>query len=566
MMSKIHLLSPETISKIAAGEVIERSAFAIKELIENAIDANASFIDVQVEESGLKKIIVTDNGTGMNKEDLELCFLPHTTSKLSTDDDLVGVRTLGFRGEALSSIAAISHMTIQSREENTDIGYKVTVSRGKEAEVVPIGTPFGTRVSVDDLFYSVPARKKFLKSGKTELRLISNIILQFALCYPTIHFVFSHNKKLIFDLPPKKNNEERISFLLGNDFLLQMIELKKEENYIQIRGYIGHPQQASKGNNKQFLFVNNRLVSDKLISLAVKEAFGSLLPSSFTPTYLLFITTPPETIDVNVHPRKEQIAFINNSLVFETVKNAVIETLNNNNINFRLSKFKDDNSVKTGETNSFTGLILKQHVLVPEKISPELFAQHYSPLQIELTYILSVTPSNISLIDQHAAHERILYEKFLNEFITEKMSNNVYALPKPIMIDLSLDEKMLLDEYENIFIKTGFIFENTHNTTIIIKKIPSVFKGRNLKKIINDMLIDLSQEKKVSSVDRATERLIAFLACRAAVKSGERLDENKMKKILEELSLTKNSSTCPHGRPTTLHISYEEVAKFFKRK
>ncbi len=565
-MSKIHLLSHETISKIAAGEVIERPAFAIKELVENAIDAHASFIEVHVEESGLKKIIVTDNGTGMSKEDLELCFLPHTTSKLSNDADLIGVRTLGFRGEALSSIAAISHMTIQSREQNSDIGYKIIISRGEELEVVPIGTPFGTRVSVNDLFYSVPARKKFLKSGKTELRLLSNIILQFALCYPSIHFVFSHNKKLIFDLPPKKSNEERISFLLGNDFISQMMDFKKEENYIQLHGYIGHPQQASKVNNKQYLFVNNRLVSDKLISLAIKEAFGSLLPSSMTPTYLLFINIPPETIDVNVHPRKEQIAFINNSLVFETVKNAVTETLNHNNINFRLSKFKDDNSVKTGETTSFTGLILKQHVLVPEKNSSELFAQHFSPIQIELTYILSITPGNITLIDQHAAHERILYEKFLKEFLTEKTKSDLHILSESLTVDLSLDEKMLLDEYEELLLKTGFIFESVNKTTIIIKKIPSVFKGRNIKKIINDILLDLSHEKKVSPVDRATERLIAFLACRAAVKSGDRLDENTMKHILDELSQTKNSSTCPHGRPTTLHISYEELAKFFRRK
>lgn len=563
-MTKIFQLPESVVSKISAGEVIERPAYAVKELIENSIDAGASVIEIHIEEAGLRRIIVQDNGEGMSREDLELSFLPHATSKLKDETELVGIKTLGFRGEALSSIAAISTLTIRSRVKNQPGGYEIIVRNGHVENFSPIGTPIGTIVTVDNLFLNVPARKKFLKSEKTEFRLITDIITNFALSYPEIHFTLIHNKKPILDLPKNENNLDRIRSLLGSNIYDQLIPISYEEGFISLSGFLGRPQVASKQNRQQFIFVNNRLVSDRMISLSVKESFGTLLPAANTPVFLLRLNLPPEIVDVNIHPRKEQISFLNSQHIFDAIKSSVIETLNNHNLTFKLAKFKQENSSRLGETTSFSGELLKSTVLPWDRTETINVKPSSKLSQLHQTYIVAQTKDGLVLIDQHAAHERILYEQFVTAFTNEKNKKQIYELAKNVKLNLSLNESQILEEHLDYFNELGFAIDHFQGTSFLIRTAPLVFKGRNIGKIIKDLLTDLENEA-MKTIDLRSQRMLAFLSCRAAIKAGDVLSDKQMKDIVKTLDQTENNSTCPHGRPTRIQITIEELNKLFKR-
>jgi DNA mismatch repair protein MutL len=561
---KIIQLPEFIVSKISAGEVIERPAYAVKELIENAIDAGADMIEIHIQEGGLKKILVQDNGEGMTRDDVEIAFLPHTTSKLKDEHELIGIKTLGFRGEALSSIAATATLTIRTRTQSEPGGTEIIVRNGKIENIAPIGTPPGTIVTVDNLFLNVPARKKFLKSVKTEFRLISDIITQFSLSYPSVHFVLTHNNKTILDLSRKQVLSDRVKKLLGQSTFDELLSFNFEDGYFKVSGFVGKPQIASKQNQKQFLFVNNRHVSDRMISLSVREAFGTLLPSSSTPLFILFVTLPPEIVDVNVHPRKEQVVFVNSKQVFDGVKQAITQVLNENNLTFNLAKFKYESSAQIGETTSYSGRYLKESVLPWSRDEAINFKPTNKLLQIHQTYILLQTKNELCLIDQHAAHERILFEEFKYTFENNKKLKIHYELSKPLPLSLSLKEAQLIEEYLSYFEDIGFAIEHFQGNNFLIRNVPTIFRGRNIEKIIRDMLSDFEMGT-LNSVDARTLRMLAFLSCRAAVKKGDILTDKQMKDILKKLDTTLNNTTCPHGRPTKIQISISELDKLFKR-
>ena len=563
-MNKIHQIPQSLVSKIAAGEVIERPAYAVKELIDNALDAGATVIQVHIEEAGLKRVVVQDNGEGMTEEDLKLSFLPHTTSKLHDEHELVGVRTLGFRGEALSSIAAVATLSIKTRRHKDPGGTKLIVRNGEIEHLGPVGTPPGTIVTVDNLFVSIPARKKFLKSDKTEFRLISDVVTQFALSYPNIHFSLTHNKKTIFDLPARKDNFDRVAFLLGSAITEQLLPIDYEEGFIKIRGFIGKPHIASRQNRQQFLFVNSRPISDRIISLSVKEAFGTLLPSSSTPIFILSLVLPPETVDVNVHPRKENVSFINSKQIFDAVKTAVTTVLNEHNLTLGLAKFRQENSARIGETTSFAGELLRESVLPWDRSDSISINPSTKLIQIHQTYILSQAKNGLVFVDQHAAHERILYEEFIKSFETKKLQKQSVELEKPLTLEVALNELQIIDENKKYFGELGFMIEEFPGNTIIIRKVPLVFKGRNIEKVIRELVTDLENET-IKFVDERSRRMLAFLSCRAAVKAGDVLTDKEMKDILRKLEQTDNNDTCPQGRPTSIQVTLEELHRSFKR-
>lgn len=565
-MAKINQLPEEVIALIAAGEVIERPSYAVKELVENSIDAGADSILVSIEDSGLRKIVVSDNGEGMDREDLEIAYMPHTTSKISTEDHLSHIATLGFRGEALSSIAAISQMSIKSRTQNSASGILLENKKGSLLQIKPIGSPVGTTVTINNLFFPVPARKKFLKSSQTEFRHISDIVSSFAMSYPTIHFKFSHNEKNIFDLPNNQSLLERARSILGEGVAANFLPIIYEEGYIKIEGFVSNPQYASKQNQKQYIFVNKRLVQDKMISLAVKESFGTLLPQSATPIFILSITLPFEMVDVNVHPRKEQVSFLNARILFDNIKLAVIQALTENNLTFNLSGFAENRSGKKGETSSLSADILKSTVLPWNRKEVEGLTGEDEIIQIHSTYLLTSTKNGLVLIDQHGAHERILYEKFVSEFENQKSKKESYHLEKPITIELSLNDAQVLKEYKDIFAQMEFGIEHFQANTYLVRFIPVVFKGRNISKIINDMISDLASHEGIQSIDVATKRMLAFLSCRAAVKAGDVLSVAKQRAIIKDLQKAKNNTTCPHGRPTKQILPLGEINKWFRRR
>lgn len=556
-MGKINFLTPEIISKIAAGEVVEKPVYALKELVDNAIDAGADWIRIEIEQAGLKKIVVLDNGEGMSQEDLLKSFKMHATSKLKSDEELLSVKTLGFRGEALSSIAAISDLTIQSREHNSSSGVEVFVTSGILEKETPVGMPEGTKVVVENLFYPVPARKKFLKSIQTEWRLILEMLSGLSIAFTNIRFTLSHNKKLIFDLPKKQPVDTRIKSVMGQSFYANLLPVKFDESYINIYGFVGHPHWSMTTSSKQFLFVNNRRVADKLVSTAVKESFGSLLPGNYYPGFVLFINLPNELVDVNVHPRKEHVNFLNSQLVFDSVQKAVLETLLENKLTV------DTTSPTYSLTSDITGAILKKSV-TPWNLNEET-DYDTQVLQLNNVYLLFKTAGGIKIYDQHAAHERILYEQFKKELLVQKKQTRRFPLKKPLTIDLSFSDSQFLQSNKIMFKKIGFDISEIAPGNFALTTVPFLFKDRDLRKLIQELIENLKNDQNFKELDQISDQIIKYLACKSAIKAGDKLSSDQAKKLIKKLSDTSNNATCPHGRPTNFFLSLEELDRQFKR-
>lgn len=554
-MQKIFPLPQDVIAKIAAGEVIERPAYAIKELVENAIDAHATSIIIHLSESGLKKIVVIDNGDGMNSHDIRECFKPHTTSKLSSEEELHAIYTLGFRGEALSSIASISNMTIKSKTKNEVAGTQVVLQEGKVVDISSIGTPVGTSITIDNLFYPVPARKKFLKSQRTEFRHILDIVSHLALAHPDIRFVLTHNNKTIFDLPKAQDYTNRIQKFLGPAMYEHLIPITYTDQYMGFTGFLAKPQIVTRTQTKQYLFVNQRRVQDKMVSQAVKEAYGNLLEATAAPVFVLFLTVPPEIVDVNVHPRKEQVRFLNKDSLFKTIKENVADTLTKNNLTFLHLDWK----VRDGQTKSYAGQLLKQLVLSDAALLTTR-EKNAEIQQIHNLYLLTSTKQGLLIIDQHAAHERVLYQEFLKAYVKEKDKSEIFELSKPETIELSMTELEALEEQKEDLKNLGFHFRGNKLLTV-----PKLFKDWDYQKLIIEMLEDILEEKSVADVGLQENKMLAYLACRSAVKAGDPLTKDQMKKLLDQLEKTENNATCPHGRPVRIAASLQDLHRMFKR-
>jgi DNA mismatch repair protein MutL len=554
-MQKIFPLSSETIAKIAAGEVIERPAYAVKELVENAIDANASSITIHIVDSGLNKIVVIDDGEGMSSEDIRECFKLHTTSKLAEEEQLRAIRTMGFRGEALASIASISNMIIKSKTRDDVAGTQIELQNGAVKNISPIGMPIGTSITIDNLFSSVPARKKILKGRRTEFRYILDIVSHMALAHPEIRFVLTHNSKTIFDLPKAKENTDRLQKIIGLAIFEQLVPITYTGQYVDFTGYLAKPQVVTKTTNKQFIFVNQRKITDKLISQAVKEAYGNLLEATASPIYILFLTIPPEVVDVNVHPRKEQVRFLNKDSLFQIIKKAVSENLTKNNLTFLNLDWK----MRDGQTKSYAGQLLKQMVLSDAALLTTR-EKHAEIQQIHNLYLLTPTRQGLLIIDQHAAHERVLYQEFLKAFTKEKQKTEIFKLQKPAIITLSMTEQAALEEQKEELQKLGFTFKGDN-----LVSVPKLFKDWDYQKLINEMLEDVLEEKSIADIGQQENKMLAYLACRSAVKAGDPLTKDQMKKLLDQLEKSENNATCPHGRPVRIAVSLPELHKMFKR-
>lgn len=560
-MRKIYPLPEYIISRIAAGEVIERPVYAVKELIENSLDAGADSITIQIEQSGIKKIIVTDNGEGMDKDDLLESFKPHTTSKLS-DESLIGIRTLGFRGEALSSIASVSDMMIQSRVPQSPHGNQVILKSGTVEKSGPVGMPAGTSITVANLFYTVPARKKFLRSEKTEFRKILELISNFAIVFPHVRFLLVHNKKVVIDFPKNHDVNRRVSLIFGSRIYEHLLPIKHSDDYCEIYGYIARPQISSKSLSRQYLFVNGRFVKDKSISSAVREAYGNLLEKNKYPVFILFFKIPPEIIDVNVHPRKEQVSFVNSDMIYVTVKNAVTKTLSDNNLVFKTSsKF----SPVSGYMKTETAYVLKDSI---EKWNVKDVFKLINKNQIQQfndTYIIAQSKRGLIIVDQHAAHERVLYEQYLDSYKTLKSKKNVLKLKTPIRVNLSIVDYDVVRSNTEMFNSSGFEI-NLSKKNLELLSVPKLFSDQDYEKLLLELIDDLREKGKFSETISFVNTILEFLACKNAVKSGDRLSQVEAESLMRKLEQTKNNSTCPHGRPTTIEIGTHELDKWFKRK
>jgi DNA mismatch repair protein MutL len=553
-MTKIRKLPSHIISQIAAGEVIERPAYAVKELIDNAIDAKATSIRVSIEDSGLKNITVSDNGVGMKKDDLLESFKHHTTSKLYKEEDLHTISSLGFRGEALSSLASVADLTIQSRYKTDVTGYSADVVKGVLKNITAIGKPKGTLVSISNIFAHVPARKKFLKSEKTEFRHIIDIVSHFALSYPEIEFSLTHNGREYFKFTKHHTLERRIQELLGDSLFTNLIPISFEESYVKIEGFVARPQYSIKGTSKVFVFVNKRRVYDTLITSAIKDAYKNLLEYGAYPIAILFLTIPYEMVDVNIHPRKEQVHFIDQVAMQSTIQKAVSETLTRQNLTFLNVSWKD------GGTKTHLGKTLKYQLM--EEIGK--IEKSADSIQIHNLYLITQTKNGIMLIDQHAAHEAILFRKLKNLYKKQESKRIQLELSPAQILDISLSDKEIMRENLTFFEKIGFEIEE-FGTELRVNSIPEIFKDRNIQDLILEFLEDMRSGKEHKEIDTRTYRMLSYLACRTAIKGGETLSKKDRMDLITKLQRNDMDYTCPHGRPVKIELSMNYLNTLFKR-
>jgi DNA mismatch repair protein MutL len=552
-MTKIKRLPKSVISKIAAGEVIERPCYVVKELIDNAIDAKATQIDIEIVDSGLTLISVTDNGVGMGETDLVLSIEPHTTSKIRSTDDLNTVKTLGFRGEALSSIASISTITIVSKRKNDDVGKKLTFNNG-QVSIRSIGAPTGTHVKVQDLFSSVPTRKKFLKSQRTEFKHIIEIVSDFVLSNSTIGFTLSHNGKNTIAIYPNQSFLERINNLYGESYADNLISFSTTTTYLQISGWIGHPQISFATNSKLLVFVNGRKVSNTLLFAAIKEAFENLLEPAMYPAGIIYFKVPQQIVDVNIHPRKEDVRFSTPELIYQSAKESIKDVLTNNNLTF------GNISWKKSEVGSHAGTLLKEELFAKEILG------NSEIIQIKKLYLVTETANGICFYDQHAVHEAILFRKLKQSFIKKRHESESVPLDSPILLKLSLADREILWDNSQLLNTVGYFFDDFGDGTPIMTMVPQLLHDRNHEELITEMIESLSSSKPIKDIDHKSYRMLSYLACRSAIKGGQVLDENERRDLLAQLTNEDFVYTCPHGRPVKFEVSINQLHKSFKRR
>ena len=583
----INILDKHLINKIAAGEVIERPANVIKELLENSLDAKATEIKIEIENAGLKKIKISDNGEGMDREDLILCCKRHATSKISNEKDLNKINSLGFRGEALASISEISNIKIKTKTEENSVGNMIEIEGGIPLNDTKIGCSNGTIIEINNLFYNVPARKKFLKSPEVELAHIIDIVTRYAIIKKEISITLHHNKKEIINSPTTENQLNNIIYTYGTEIAKNLIEVEYKTPTLKIEGYISKPQLTRANKSEQSLFINGRYVKSQVINDAIYSALKTLLFTNRHPIYILNLTISPSHIDVNVHPNKLDVRLKNDQEVCESFFIAIKETLQNQiliptttlesetqrkptktyepSIEKQINLFKDEPKTLEYSIEKQKNKIQDKPIIqeVPKKTSSKNnpFENFIIIGQINKTFIIAETQNGLVIIDQHAAEERVNYELFLTELKDKAIQKQKLLTAK--IIELNPAQHQIATTQKDLITKLGFDFEEFGNHSIKLSSIPEIF-GRLKTTIFTDIINELSKVNNELIEKEIEDRIIRF-ACRASIKAGDELTLNQMTKLLNKLGETNNPYSCPHGRPTTIQFSTADLEKKFKR-
>ncbi|KEI02497.1 DNA mismatch repair endonuclease MutL [Clostridium botulinum] len=641
-MKRINLLSEETSNKIAAGEVVERPASVVKELVENSIDASSQNITIEIKESGKEEIKITDDGIGIHPEDVEKAFMPHGTSKISLIEDLYSINTFGFRGEALPSIAAVSNVLLKTRTKDSDFGKELSMSGGKVNYVKDTGCNIGTVIEVKDLFFNVPAREKFLKSDKRESGLISNIINRLALSNHNISFKYYNNDKRSLITFASEDAKDTIRAIYGKNIYENIISFEKYSDIVSVYGYIGNSEISRGSRNNQSIFVNKRYIKSGIITAAVENAFKSFSTVNKFPFFVLFLDIYPEFLDVNVHPTKSEVKFQDERIIYKVVFDAVhsalsdsvrksfsIEfqeedseptpvqipidlkdkeiksvindlerSLNNlndtklnndcNNINNQLINKDTFTNINEKEYNKYDkeDTFLKENTNISKyttykidtnckttnnnesKEQSETLEQiaKFPKLnvigQFNKTYILAQTLDVFYMIDQHAAHEKILFEKFRNQIKNRDVISQI--LLTPVVIEMSAEDFAYYSDNKNIFEESGFSVELFGDNTISIREAPMLLGKVSTKDFFLEILDDIKNMGN-GNIEEVKHNMIASLACKAAIKANHSLSYEEMSSLVEELRYIEEPFNCPHGRPTIIKSSLKEIEKKFKR-
>jgi DNA mismatch repair protein MutL len=638
MPTKIKILPPELVNKIAAGEVVERPVSVVKELVENSIDAEATEISVEIKSGGLKYIRVVDNGCGMDKDDVELAFTHHATSKISSFGELSRILTLGFRGEALPSIALVSQVEVVTKprsftpssvsspiEEEEDAtqssppespfplfspikgedtsrdawpcvsttGTQIKIEGGKIKSIKEVGAPEGTSITVRELFYNTPARRKFLKSPNSETRQIIERMTTFALAFPQISFKLKVDGKEMLNLQKADSLKQRIGQIFGSQILKQILELDCDYNVVQIKGFLGKPEIAKTSRAELYLFVNQRNIFSKSLYHAILTGYKDLLPKGKFPWGIVFLSLPPDMVDVNVHPAKKEVRFSNEKQMYEFLYSAVYKTLNTGLVMPVYTDVKENilSSLSSDDMGAYgrTPLHVKEGSpeYLTERDKAQSFQQEFlaevfkgmkvSPLkerkveeppagvanlwQLSNMYILAQVKGSLVVMDQHAAHERVLYEEAVRNLTEEKASSQ--HLLFPIVTELSPSEFMIFEENADLINKLGFEVKIFGGKSVLISGVPPLPKIQNGEVFLKEILVDL--EERLKAGGEKVKSVAASFACHGAIKAGDKLSLEEMNSLFDQLFATKEPYSCPHGRPTLIRIPLEELNKRFER-
>jgi DNA mismatch repair protein MutL len=566
MPGKIHILSELLMKRIAAGEVIERPASVVKELLENAIDAEATQISLYIRDSGSGLIQVVDNGTGMSEEDALICARRHATSKIAVPDDLDDIHTLGFRGEALASIGSVSRMTLITRQSTDPEATHAYFEDGEIRDVQKTASNPGTSISVKDLFYNVPARRKFLKTGTTELRHLMVAFRRIALAYPEIHFTLYLEDAQTLNLQAG-TLRERIRDLLGSEKMTHLIEFDKKVGSLSLQGFVSQPGTLRPTRDDQFFFLNRRCITHRSLVHSVASAFGPRPGDGFYPSYLIYIEMSPTFYDVNVHPAKQEVRFADEKFLHDVLHRAVKDALRSPQgiPDLHLVHGRKPDVFLVPPNRQLLNRLAGQMSLEVQRAATlhEESSASAEPAvfwQIHNRYILTQIKSGITLIDQHAAHERILYEWALTSKAKTGLSQQLLF---PETAGLSPDDYALLIEIQPYLEQIGFGIREFGNRTVVIEAVPVEVKPGRERELLQEIL-DEYRENEDKSRD-FIERVAAAFACRAAIKSGEPLTQFEMAALIDRLFATSDPYTCPHGRPVVVNLSLEEIDKRFGR-
>jgi DNA mismatch repair protein MutL len=568
LTDKIHILPEHVMKRIAAGEVVERPASVVKELIENAIDAGASQITVALKGAGIELIRIVDDGEGMTEADALVCCTRHATSKIACAEDLDEILTLGFRGEALASIGSVSRLSITTRTESDAEATQVILENGEIKDVLKTASARGTSVSVKDLFAFVPARRKFLKSPQTELRHTVGMVRRMALSHPTISFaMFVEDGKLLDARNETLKN--RVRTLWGEEKAEGLISLQKQVSGISIEGFISRPDASGKTRDDQFFFLNRRFIQNKSLLHAVVSAYGSRLAPREFPSFILFLEMDPRRFDANVHPTKIEVRFSDERFVYDVLRKAVEEALRSPE---SISEFRLVQGGKNAppfrksslRSSDFGQLSLAvQTFPAADDGRPARRAPSDEPVfwQMHNRYILSQIKSGLTLIDQHVAHERILYEKAMKA-IQEKGGTSQHLL-FPSTVQLNAEDMVALTEIQPFLEKIGFGLKDFGGNTVVIESVPVDVKAGREKELLTE-IIAYCKEGPVGG-EFVWDKVAKGYACRSAVKAGERLNQAEMASLVDQLFATKDPYVCPHGRPVVINLNIDEIDRRFGR-
>ena len=656
LMGRIHVLTDAVANQIAAGEVVERPASVVKELLENSLDAGATRIKISIEAGGKKLIQITDNGCGMMRDDAMLAFERHATSKLKNAADLLSVATLGFRGEALPSIASVSRLRLETRAPEDASGTVVEINGGKIARVEEAGLPEGTSITVRDLFFNIPARKKFLKAENTELSHIASLVTHYALAHPDKHFELHSATHAMLVAPPVAGSSERVFQVFGKEVLDQLIPLaavlpleraglpqpppwrrEAEEDSspiapgdLRLRGFVSKPEIQKLNRNSIFIFVNGRLIRDRVVQHGLTEAYRNIIPPTVYPVVLLFLEMPAAEVDVNVHPSKTEVRFRQPSVVHDFVRDSARAALMKarpvpqfvteirahatagqaltpgaaswDGISNKPSSPSEgvpgtgfeptagfalhppSNPVISARFQFEGGIAIEANAALPvarglENIpdngcAPAIDSGESEPTldslatlkplgQIRNSFILAVNEDGLWIVDQHVAHERVLFERILKQRAAQQVESQ--RLLMPIVLELTVPQQAVFGEIADELVRNGFEAEPFGARSVAVKVAPAGVEASAVEHMLHELFDQLSSEDQLLNMEKIRTRIAASIACHAAIKVNMPLDQNKMEWLLAELAKTDHPMSCPHGRPVVLRYSVKDIQKAFKR-